>query len=386
VNTAIVGAGPGGSLLAWHLARDGADVTIFDASHPREKPCGGGVTARALDLLPPAPADDPLPARLVTTARFESEMGHGVDVPLTRPVAVAARRDLDAWLLRRAVAAGAQHRAERVTEVDGSGRVRTAAGTARSFDVIVGADGAGSLVRRTLLAPTPKERLVMAAGWYVRGTAPMAVRFVTDLSGYLWLFPRPDHVGVGICAPLAGVPTKALLARLEREVAVSFPAMIEDEAPRYAHTIPSPSADPRSILEIAGPRWALVGDAAALADPITGEGIFFALRSATVLARTLRETASPATYPARALEDFGRELNKAASLRERFYSPGLARRMIAYARRSRAIRGVLGDLVLGEQGYLSLKRRLLRSGPRFLLETAASSIRMRRASLRARAS
>ncbi|PYQ06121.1 MAG: hypothetical protein DMF82_07020, partial [Acidobacteria bacterium] len=158
-------------------------------------------------------------------------------------------------------------------------------------------------------------------------------------SGYLWLFPRPDHVGVGICAPLAGVPTKAMLARLEREVAVSFPAMIEDEAPRYAHTIPSPSADPRSILEIAGPRWALVGDAAALADPITGEGIFFALCSATVLAQTLRETGSPATYPARALEDFGRELNKAAALRDRFYSPGLARRMIAYARRSRAIRG-----------------------------------------------
>jgi len=238
----------------------------------------------------------------------------------------------------------------------------------------VGADGAGSLVRRTLLGPTPKERLMMAAGWFARGTAPMAVRFVTDLSGYLWLFPRPDHVGVGICAPLAAVPTRRMLDRLEREVAVSFPALLDDEAPRYAHTIPSPSADPRSILEVAGARWALVGDAAAFADPITGEGIFFALRSAMVLAQTLRESGSPAGYPARALEDFGRELNKAAVLRDRFYSPGLARRMIAYAGRSRAIRGVLADLVLGEQGYLSLKRRLLRTGPRFLLETATSRL------------
>ena len=100
-----------------------------------------------------------------------------------------------------------------------------------------------------------------------------------------------------------------MLDRLEREVAVSFPALLDDEAPRYAHTIPSPSADPRSILEVAGARWALVGDAAAFADPITGEGIFFALRSATVLAQTLRESGSPAGYPARALEDFGRELN-----------------------------------------------------------------------------
>src|SRR2546426_3342591 len=101
MKVAVVGAGPGGALLAWRLARDGASVTVFDASHPREKPCGGGVTARALDLLPPAPADDPLPARLVETCRFESGMGDGVDVPLRRSVAVAARRELDGWILRR---------------------------------------------------------------------------------------------------------------------------------------------------------------------------------------------------------------------------------------------------------------------------------------------
>ena len=65
MNVAVVGAGPAGALLAFHLARDGAAVTLFDASHPREKPCGGGVTAKALALLPPAPADDPLPGRRV---------------------------------------------------------------------------------------------------------------------------------------------------------------------------------------------------------------------------------------------------------------------------------------------------------------------------------
>jgi len=139
MRVAVVGAGPGGALLAWHLARDGAAVTVFDASHPREKPCGGGVTARALELLPPAPPDDPLPARLVETCRFESGMGHGVDVPLTRPVAVAARRELDGWLLRRAVVAGAQHVSERVTEVDATGRVRTGAGMKRGTIVVFGA-------------------------------------------------------------------------------------------------------------------------------------------------------------------------------------------------------------------------------------------------------
>lgn len=216
----------------------------------------------------------------------------------------------------------------------------------------------------------------MAVGWFSPGTAPMLVRFTPGLAGYLWLFPRPDHVGVGIAAPLASVPTRDLVARLEAEVARSFPALADPLARRYAHTIPSPSADAASILEIAGPRWALVGDAGALADPITGEGIYYALRSALVLADTLRVDGSPVRYPERALADFGRELLKAAAIHDRFYAPGFARRMIRYASRSEAIRRVMGELVLGEQGYLGLRRRLLAAGPRFVAESALAWARV----------
>jgi flavin-dependent dehydrogenase len=374
MNVAVVGGGPAGSLLALRLAGDGSRVSLFDASHPREKPCGGGVTAKALALLPAAPQDDPLPARFTSTCRFESGTGDVVDVALAQPVAVAARRDLDAWLLRRATAAGARHVAERVTEVDAAGRVRTATGRVEHFDVVVGADGAGSLVRRTLLGPVPKERLVMATGWFAPGSSTMLVRFTPGLDGYLWLFPRPSHVGVGICAPLASVPTRELLDRLESEAARSFPALLDPEGGRYAHTIPSPSKDPQSIREIAGHSWALVGDAGALADPITGEGIYYALRSALLLAETLREESSPVRYPERVLEDFGRDLLKAAALRDRFYAPGFARRMTRFAERSGAVREILGDLVLGRQGYVGLKRRLLRAGPRFLAEWGLSHL------------
>ncbi len=359
MRVAVVGAGPAGALLSYHLARGGASATVFDASHPREKPCGGGVTGKALALLPPAPASDPLPARWVSSCRFDSGEGDRVDVALERPVAVCARRELDAWLLRRATSAGALHVAERVTAVDATGRVVTSAGRSEAFDLIVGADGAGSLVRRT----------------FARGTSEMLVRFTPGLAGYLWLFPRPDHVGVGICAPLAAVPTPQLLGRLEREVFRSFPALVEEEGGRYAHTIPSPSADPRSLAEIAGPRWALVGDAAALADPITGEGIYYALRSAVLLAEVLHADGSPSRYPERVLADFGRDLLKAAAIRERFYGPGFAPRMIRYCARSASVRQMLADLVLGEQGYVGLKRRLLRAGPRFLLEAGLSTLR-----------
>jgi flavin-dependent dehydrogenase len=289
-----------------------------------------------------------------------------VDVALASPVAVVSRREFDAWLLRRAVEAGASYVAERVVAVDASFGLRTSRGREEKFDLVVGADGAGSLVRRTFLRPTPPARLSIATGWFAHGDSPMLVRFTPGLAGYLWLFPRPDHVGVGICAPLGAVPTKELVGRLEAEAARHFPALVEMDGGRYAHTIPSPSADPASILEIAGGRWALVGDAAALADPITGEGIYYALRSALVLADTLRDEGSAARYPARALEDFGHELLKSAALRARFFAPGFARRMIAFSRRSLAVREVLADLVLGRQGYLGLKRRLLRTGPRFL--------------------
>jgi flavin-dependent dehydrogenase len=375
VRVAVVGAGPAGSLLAYHLARDGAAVTVFDASHPREKPCGGGLTAKALALLPAAPADDPLPVRWVDACRFESGTGEGVELRLGQPVAVGARRDVDAWILRRAVEAGAVHVAERVVAVGPSDAVRTAAGRSFPFDVVVGADGAGSLVRRTFLSPTPPARLTMAAGWFAPGVSPMVVRFTPGLAGYLWLFPRRDHVGVGICAPLGSVATRTLMGRLEAEVARVFPAFTDPDAERYAHTIPSPSADPHSILELAGERWALVGDAAALADPITGEGIYYALRSARLLAETLRAHASASRYPEAALEDFGRDLLKAAAIKDRFYAPGFARRMIDFSARSRAVRDVLADLVLGRQGYVGLKRRLLRAGPRFLWESALSRIR-----------
>ena len=370
MNVAVVGGGPAGALLAWRLAKDGAAVTVFDHSHPREKPCGGGFTARALALLPAAPADDPLPLRPVDRCRFESGTGHAVDVALARPVGIGSRRRVDEWLLRRALEAGARHVRERVVAVE-AGHVRTRTGAEWRCDLVAGAEGANGVVRRTFVGPLSASRLAIAAGWYARGASEMVVRFTPGLAGYLWLFPRPDHVGVGICAPLGQLPTREMVARLEAEVARAFPALAEEDPPRYAHLIPSPSTEAASILEAGGEGYALVGDAAAFADPITGEGLFFALRSALVLADTLREGGSPRAYAQRALEDFGRDLLKAAALRERFFAPGFTARMIAFARRSAAVRRVLADLVLGEQGYLTLKRRLLRTLPAFAWQMAA---------------
>lgn len=376
MNIGIVGAGPAGAMAALEFAKRGARVSVFDPSHPREKPCGGGLTGKALALLPPGTDHDPLPARRVQNCRFDTARGMMIELDLGEPVGIVARSEFDAWLLRRAVDAGARHIDDRITRVEPDGRVRTLGGINEAFDLVVGADGANSLVRRSFLSATPKERRWMACGWYARGDSEMVVRFLEGVEGYLWLFPRAGHVGVGIGAPLGNPPTRELLALLEREVSRAFPALVRDvDTPYYAHTIPSPGADGAALREMAGEKWALVGDAAALADPITGEGIFYALRSAQLLAETIVEGGTPQRYAERSMEVFGHDLMRAARLYKRFFAPGFTDRMLDYADRSPALSRVLVDLVLGKQDYMSLKRRLVTTLPRFGLDIATAPVR-----------
>jgi flavin-dependent dehydrogenase len=379
VKVCIVGAGPAGSMAALEFAKRGVSVSIFDPSHPREKPCGGGLTGKSLALLPEGPAHDPLPARRLQSCRFDTARGLMIELDLGEPVGIVARAEFDAWLLRRAVEAGARHINDRVTRVDAEGRVKTLSGTEETFDLVVGADGANSLVRRTFLSTTPKERRWMACGWFARGDSDMVVRFLEGVEGYLWLFPRAGHVGVGIGAPLGNPPTRDLLALLEREVSRAFPAMARDEdTPYYAHTIPSPGEDGATFREMAGEKWALIGDAAAIADPITGEGIFYAIRSGQLLAEVMTAPGgSTQKYAERAMEEFGHDLMRAARLYKRFFAKGFTDRMLDYADRSPALSRVIVDLVLGKQDYMSLKRRLVMTLPRFGWDLATHPLRRR---------
>lgn len=370
-DVAIVGAGPAGSWAAERLARAGARVALFDPSHPREKPCGGGLTGRALELVHASLPAGTVPGVAIASATFthgnrSADVGLSGDSSGFPPLVVAARREFDGALLAAAKAAGASHHTERVVRLardDGGWTVTTRTGSHRA-QWLIGADGANSLVRRHVTTPFRRDDLSIATGYFVHGLSSrdIIVAFEDDPPGYLWSFPRPDHLAIGICAPADRAGAGDLLASTKQWIARHVPKARSARLERYSWPIPSLGENALAKERPAGDRWMLAGDAAGLVDPITREGIFFALWSGAIAADALMAGAGAATrYAAQVREEIHAELRRAAHLRARFYQPRFIDLLLKGLGRSRRVRDVMADLVAGRQTYKGLRRRLLRT-------------------------
>lgn len=377
MDVAVVGAGPAGAWAAYRLARGGARVTVFDPSHPREKPCGGGLTSRALAVIAPVLPDLRVRAVAVRAVRFESAgdagrttqaatvelAAHGL-MPESALV-IASRAELDRALLDAAIRAGARHVALRVTDVSAGPRgaeVRTERGI-HAARVVVGADGAAGITRRRLARPFGRARITIGTGFFAHGITSDRVEIacVADPPGYIWSFPRSDHLAIGIGAEArAGSSASDLRERLRAwmgRAGLGAGARLEP----YSFPIPGLSAADLDAERPAGPGWLLAGDAAGLVDPITREGIHFALLSGAFAAEAILDGGRPPerAYEARLRDEIYPELRRADGWKETFFRPEFGELMARGLARSAGIRGVFGDLVSGRQAYRGLRRRLV---------------------------
>ena len=356
----IVGGGPAGSLCGERLATAGFKVTIYDERMTWEKPCGGGLTHKAIEAYPFL-LDSPQPKRIVRKAELISSGGHRAQFEMNRPIVIYARKVLNQLLLDRAIAAGCTAVCSRVTNVDTNGaRVRlTAQGEERWSDFIVLAGGARNQLLPETTALGSKD-LEVTLGYFVPTEEDIIkVKFLKEFEGYLWSFPRADHLSVGICAKMGQSSTQVLRRHLDD--------FVEDEKiPRagakfYSHVLPSPEAHTIRSRRISGRNWAMAGDAAATVDPITGEGLYYALRSGDLLAEAIAEGA-PEMYPEKLRDAFSADLEFAARIAARifrgnFLGNAITTRMVQMLNYSPAFRDLIRDVFSGSQDYRSLKRR-----------------------------
>jgi geranylgeranyl reductase family protein len=278
-DVAVVGAGPAGSTAAYRLATAGARVLLVDrAVFPRDKPCGGGVTGRAARLLPfpidPVVEDvvDRLDCGLRYRSRF-SRQARGALAYMTQ------RKRLDHFLLQQAAAAGADVReGVRVADVREGGL--TVDGEEVAARVVIGADGCnGSSAKQLGLAAEVDHGVALEANYPydARFAHAMVLEIAVIRGGYGWVFPKGDHVNVGV----GGNESEGPRLRGElRRMCEAYGVDADAAADTRGYRLPLRRAGSR----LARGTTAVIGDAAGLVDPFSGDGMYEAFLSSQLVA------------------------------------------------------------------------------------------------------
>jgi menaquinone-9 beta-reductase len=371
----VVGAGPAGAAAALEALRlrPGALVALVDkAEFPRDKACGDGIGPHAVDELEALGATGVLEGYPpIRGLRLRSPRGLEVAGDPARPNYVIPRSVLDARLVEAATAAGARlHRAsvrhleqhDGMVMVDGELAAR----------VVVGADGANSTVRRLLgLAGNPDRALAIAVRGY--GPAPAGrpeqlIAWVADgWPAYAWSFPTGTgmaNVGYGLLRSRFHGDRAELYRRLHDLLPEADP----DPASLRAHHLPFSSFRPPPGKG----RVLLAGDAASLVNPLSGEGIYYALASGRLAARAALTEPNDAlaTYRRLLRTALGRHLRHASVLARAIHAPALAEAGLGAAAGSQRLFDTLVELGLG---HARITPRLLAALPQGLVRARAAT-------------
>jgi geranylgeranyl reductase family protein len=285
----VVGAGPAGCAAAYDLAVAGQSVLLVDKrDFPRDKACAGGLTIKAVKAL--RYSIEPVVRQVVRRVQLE---GGSLSSPLRSgdPICVmTVRRELDEYCLGKTIEVGACFR--RISALQQIARCQDAVqlitnGETYRARFLVGADGASGQVRR----------LCAAGSWFSQGFAlevkTAAPRGEIDLTfdfaavpaGYAWIFPKGDHLNVGVYAPssAAGLTRERLLSYVTHRVKTE---PLDQVVGQYLG-IGAGGCETEYVQPEMRDHVLLVGDAGGFVDPLTGEGIYGALLSGQAAASAI---------------------------------------------------------------------------------------------------
>ena len=365
---AVLGGGPAGAFAAEQLARGGLKTFVLDEKLAWEKPCGGGITYKAYSQYPFLLHND-TPKKLVSESWLAAPRAGRVKMDLSHPLVVYSRFDLNSMFLKRAERACASIEKTRVMALERTASgwlVRTMHGTLDA-DFCIVATGARNPLRHVGTEWTASDTMY-ALGYYVPSTQNhIDIQFLKGLEGYIWVFPRCGHLSVGICG--RGEPAQKLRFRLDQYMREN--GFATRDAQFYAHMLPALQTSSWRTNRLGGERWLAVGDAGGLVDPVTGEGLYYAIRSADLAGRVLlADEHAPAVnhthYRSLLHKDFGHDLYLGSLIASRiflgrFLFANAPAKIIEFIRKSPRFRALMQDLFAVAQGYEGLNNRLLRT-------------------------
>lgn len=353
----VIGGGPAGAVAARDLARSGARVLLLEREKlPRPKICAGGVPPHIFSIL------DPLPPELVEcevcATRFTYKFGDPTSAAAPPPgILMVHRADFDRHLVRVAAKSGATVReGEALTalteRLDGC-TIVSSAGATYHCDFVIGADGAYSPTARAVgLFPQRFLGVTVAAEVWVTPddfaaqglAASMDVGCVPE--GYGWIFPKRDRFSCGIGTARNMLPgARAMLIDFLDKMPTT---KRRTRAQIQGYPLPYCAGTPPLVTQ----RVILVGDAASLVDPLSGEGIYFAARSGQAAAAVIRDRRPVTEYQELMNEEIRLDLRYAGKLAEIFFTYSWAAYKLGV--KNRQVVDLFYELLLGKRTYRSI--------------------------------
>ncbi len=362
---AIVGAGPAGSTCAYWLGKNKIKTVLFDDSHPREKPCGGAIPRKLIDEFN-------IPEQITESKNdwliLESPSGKLIKIKAKRSSYFVMRKKFDGYLLNLAKKY-ATHKKERVIDVkkDKHGWKILTSNRSYTSEILIGADGANSLVRKEIIGPIPRKHMAMCVGYHIPHTyKEIKQKFKNALEiyfgglpmpGYIWVFPKRNYVTVGVGLELEkSKNAKQIMDQFLKDHPMGRRVLPPLPKHFYAHILPFIS-DPKFYDEkVVGENWALIGDAAGHVNPFNGEGIYYAMKGGKLVAEAI-VNGNLKSYGRSWRISFGDDMVLGAKLHKYLYTKWILEFLLKLSKKSKSMQNLIVDLILTRRPYREILAR-----------------------------